>query len=325
MKNIFRFQCIFILMLVLFFVPSVVLAKSVYVVPGDFFGVAEIGSDVWICGANGTIFHSNNGKTWEVQTSGVDYNLTSLCFINKLKGFCVGYHGTLLRTDDGGVNWAKVPVDSGYYLNAVFFVNDSKGFIVGEFGTLLATIDGGNTWKRVPYSKEPVDAIFNDIGFSGADYGWIVGEFGKVLRTVDGGKNWKEVNLGFGEYMLFAVSVIDKSRVIITGADGLVCRTEDGGKVWKKVDLGVKNQIFGVKFTSAQTGYVFGKNVIFKTEDGGKSFNRVDVGKELTYGWIYRMSQSVAVSNNGTVYRLNNNNWSVNKIGGITQVAGGKK
>lgn len=314
-----------ILAVMLLSVSSAVFANLIYVVPTDLFGVFEIENEIWVCGANGAIFHSSDRVHWEVQTSGVDVNLTSLFFINKKKGFCVGYHGTLLKTDDGGRKWVKVPVESGYYFTAIQFVNDVKGFVAGEFGTLLTTNDAGNTWQKIVFSKEAVDVIFNDIGFFGKENGWIIGEFGKVLRTVDGGKTWKNVDLGIGECMLFGISVLDKNHVVVTGADGLVCRTEDGGKSWKKVDLGVKNQIFGVRFTSAQTGYVFGKNIIFKTDDGGKIFRKIDLGKELNYGWIYRMSQTIAVGNNGTIYRLDKNNWSVVKIAGLIPVFEGKK
>ena len=71
-----------------------------------------------------------------MQTSGVDENLASIFFTTPKKGVCVGYHGTVLKTDDGGARWFKVSVPSAYYLTGVCFTSETTGFIVGEFGTV---------------------------------------------------------------------------------------------------------------------------------------------------------------------------------------------
>ncbi len=309
----------------LLFVSTSAIAKSTYLLPTDLFGIATAGNEVWVCGANGTILHSADRTSWEVQASGVDENLSSIYFVNSQKGFCVGYHGTVLRTEDGGKRWAKVAVESAYYLTGVHFVDEKTGFIVGEFGTLLATSDGGATWKAVRLGNGKMDVIFNDVDFFEGKSGWVVGEFGTVMRTVDGGRTWRQQDIGVGEYMLFGVKVVDKSRVVITGADGLVLLSENGGGSFRKVDLGVKSQVFGVQFDGPRDGYVFGKNIIFRTADGGKTFKKVDVGESLSYGWIYRMSGEVAVGDGGQVYRRVNGQWTVRKVAGSMNVLGGNK
>ncbi len=308
----------------LLIVPSSAVARATYLLPTDFFGIATSGNEAWVCGANGAILHSGDRKTWEVQTSGTDENLSAIFFLNPKKGFCVGYHGTVLRTDDGGRRWVKVAVDAAYYLTGVFFASETAGFIVGEFGTLLATADGGATWKPVALGKGKLDVIFNDVGFAGP-YGWIVGEFGTVMRTVDGGRTWKPVDIRMGEYMLFSVAVLDKSRVVITGADGLVLLTENGGASWKKVDLGVRNQVFGVHFDGPRDGYVFGKNILFRTGDGGRSFTKAAAGESLAYGWIYRMSGGLAVGDGGRLYGLADGKWSARRLSGSMNVSGGDR
>lgn len=308
---------------ILTLLPAPGWSKTGYLMPTDLFGVSEVGGDTWICGANGTILHTGDGKNWEFQTSGVDENLASIFFLNAKKGFCVGYHGTVLRTTDGGNKWVKVPVGSTHFLTGIHFVSESRGFIVGEMGTLLSTDDGGTSWSRVKLNLLNTDVILNDIDFSEGKFGWIVGEFGTVLRTADGGKSWKTVDTRMGEYMLFGVNVADKDRVVITGADGLVLLSESGGSSWKKVDLGVKKQVFGARFFGAREGYVFGKNIMFKSEDGGRTFRKIDLGQSLAYGWVYRMSRGVAVGNGGLVYRLANGKWSASTLAGTVAVPGG--
>lgn len=278
----------------------------------DLFGIEVVGSNYWVCGANGKILYSNNGTSWVLQNSGVDESLVSISFINDKKGFCVGYNGTVLKTEDGGNQWVKVPMGTKYYLTSVYFINERRGFIIGEFATLLVTDDGGDHWKQVPGKK--IDAIFNGIDFYDGNYGWAVGEFGTVFHTEDAGNTWKQVNVGAEEYTLFGVKAIDKNRVVITGMDGLMFVTENGGRAWKKKYIGEKTQLFGADFLNYGEGYVFGRGVLYKTTDGLGTFKKIDLGDELTYGWIYRVKRSTGVGKGGYVYKLADGKWSKERV-----------
>lgn len=275
----------------------------------NLYGVEVIGNEYWVCGANGQILHSANGRNWVLQKSGVDVTLLSISFVNNKKGFCVGFGGTLLKTDDGGNRWVKVPVDTKYCITGIKFLSENRGIATGEFGKILVTDDGGSHWKLAP-GKE-MDFILQAIdAFDGKDV-WLVGEFGKVLHSADAGRTWKNVDVGAEEYTLFGVRVIDKNRIAITSMDGLLFVTENGGKSWKKIVINdFQAQLFGVEPVSAGDIYVYGNGGLSKTTAAFRDFHMVDLGDSLTYGWIYRLRKNTAVGKNGSLYRLVDGKWS---------------
>jgi len=280
---------------------------------GDLYGVEVVGNNYWVCGANGKILHSNNGTSWVLQESGVDVTLTSISFVNDKKGFCVGYGGTVLKTEDGGNRWVKAPVDTKYFLTGVYFINEKRGFIIGEFGTLLVSDDGGEHWKSL-LGKE-LDAIMQGIDFYDGKYGWLVGEFGLVYHSEDAGHTWKKVNVGAEEYTLFSVKAIDKNRVVITSMDGLLFVTENGGRTWKKKNVGVsKSQLLGAESMSNNEVYIFGRGVLYKTTVELSTFQNIDLGKDLTYGWIYRIHKNTGVGNEGYIYKYISGKWSKERV-----------
>ena len=52
----------------------------------------------------------------------------------------------LLRTADGNLHQANVPVD--LLLTAIYFVNDQQGWAVGHDGVIVHSDDGGQNWKK---------------------------------------------------------------------------------------------------------------------------------------------------------------------------------
>ncbi len=310
MRSRWRFFISVCVVLLGFFLVSNPLHASI--LADDLFGADVVGNNYWICGANGKILHSSDGTSWVLQHTGVDIPLMSLAFINDKKGFCVGYGGTVLKTEDGGKRWVKIPVDTKRYLTGVCFINESKGFIVGEFSTLLVTDDGGEHWKQAPGKN--IDAIFNAIDFYDGKYGWAVGEFGTVIHTQDAGTTWKQMNVGAEEYTLFGVKAIDKDRVVITGMDGLLFVTENAGRTWKRKYVGEKTQIFGADFSNFNEGYVFGRGLLYKSVDGVSTFQKIDLGDELAYGWIYRVKRNIGVGRGGYIYKLRGGKWSEERV-----------
>lgn len=294
-----------------FLLVAVAVAKQVdasVVKASDLYGVEVVGNKYWVCGANGEILHSSDGKSWVKQKTGVDVSLVSITFVNEKKGFCVGFSGTLLKTDDGGNRWVKIPVDTKYCITGIYFINESKGFITGEFGKLMTTDDGGEHWTSV--FKQEMDSIFQAIDFCEGKYGWVVGEFGNVYRSDDAGRTWKKIDVGAEEYTLFSVKAIDKNRVVVTSMDGLLFITVNGGKTWKKtVVTELQAQLFGVEPVSKDEIYIYGMGGLIKTSYDFKSFQNIPLGEGLVYGWIYRIRKNTGVGKDGSIYKLDAGKW----------------
>jgi hypothetical protein len=68
-------------------------------------------------------------------------NLIALDFVNDNTGFAAGFFGTLLKTTDGGVNWAVLNVSTTKNLMSIFFLDANTGY-AARF-VLNKNYDGG--------------------------------------------------------------------------------------------------------------------------------------------------------------------------------------
>ena len=84
-----------------------------------------------------------NGQ-WEMLNSGVNALLNDVIFANSDMGWIAGDTG-LLRTTDGGDNWAfsATPED----LEAVYFIDSNQGWASGNDGYIAHTTNSGMTWS----------------------------------------------------------------------------------------------------------------------------------------------------------------------------------
>ena len=84
---------------------------------------------------------------WNLATSlGASNDLHSLFMANDLTGYLVGANGPglVLKTEDGGFNWAPQVSNSAQQLNDVWFVDGLRGWAVGGAGRIMHTSRGGN-------------------------------------------------------------------------------------------------------------------------------------------------------------------------------------
>jgi photosystem II stability/assembly factor-like uncharacterized protein len=92
----------------------------------------------------GTILKtSDEGITWESQSSPSSPGLNSVFFTNSDSGIAVGGGGTILRTYDAGTTWSAQQSGISDDLFSVFFNNIDTGYAVGNNGVILKTTNGG--------------------------------------------------------------------------------------------------------------------------------------------------------------------------------------
>jgi len=94
------------------------------------FDVAAIGSNYWVVGYKGVLFHSaDRGKNWTRQDSGTDDALLSVCFSDSENGWAVGDFGTIIHTSNGGKSWAHQESTTKNLLRTVYFIDKDRGWI----------------------------------------------------------------------------------------------------------------------------------------------------------------------------------------------------
>ena len=103
-----------------------------------------------------------------------DFQAHSVTFVSARLGWVLGTSGcslcapVLLRTEDAGRTWTRIPAPSDGYANEVRFADPQNGWIFGtnsgEAATgLWATHDGGSHWNRPPLPGITPGDIVSDV------------------------------------------------------------------------------------------------------------------------------------------------------------------
>jgi photosystem II stability/assembly factor-like uncharacterized protein len=119
-----------------------------------------------------------------LDTSISSVNLNSIHFAIKLNplvhsdtGFIVGDKGVILKSFDGGQNWATVVSSTTRNLRGVFLSSPHWGYAVGDNGTILRY--NGKHWKLLP--PPPMIVRLNGVDPSWGPTSTCVGEDGNIL------------------------------------------------------------------------------------------------------------------------------------------------
>ncbi len=156
-------------------------------------------------------------------------NVTSFFFVNEKNGYAVGRKSTLLKSNDGGLQWKAVEnltplISAGsesdslsFGFSDVYFMNKEVGWAIGNFygrnssivGALLMTTDSGENWQRIPLSFQrknkttgAVKGALRSVRFNDVNNGIVTGEIEEggenyfiTLKTRDGGESWEQMRV----------------------------------------------------------------------------------------------------------------------------------
>lgn len=172
--------------------------------------------NIWICTDDGRVFYSSDAAvTWTDQTTALAASganaLNAIHFADSNVGYAVGASDTVIRTLDGGDNWAAMTATgSGDGLNTVHCFNENR-VIVGTDSVVSASpvymsYDGTTNWTTITEGLgiEATDTV-EDItfmahsGIAGLDdlCGYLIkntsAPVGTVYKSVDGGFSWSAV------------------------------------------------------------------------------------------------------------------------------------
>ncbi len=215
-------------------------------------------------------------------------NLMDVDFISASTGVTVGINGTILRTVDRGVTWARVNNGTSATLNGVDFIDATNATAVGSNGTILRSDDGGLTWFA---QSSGTQETLLDVHFVDGLTGTAVGFAGTIRRTTDGGATWSSQISGTDTY-LTAVFFVDAQQGYAVGSKGTILRTGNGGGLWLPNTSGkicryhhgitLCNSFVDVQFLDASTGFVAGFPADPAYLAGGSFYKTLSGGN----GWV---------------------------------------
>jgi photosystem II stability/assembly factor-like uncharacterized protein len=227
--------------------------RDVDAVSADVAYVLSIGS-----GESSRIYKTTDaGRTWALQFTNTDPKafFDAMAFWDADRGlaFSDSVDGALvlLRTDNGGRNWTRVPAaglppaldNEGAFAasgtNVAVFGRD-HAWIGTSVSRVLRTTDGGRTWAaaNTPLATGSSAGIFS-IAFRDTEHGIVVGgdyrKEGEAVDnaavTSDGGRTWTMVK-GLSGFRSVVSYVPGTSTAIAVGPQGADHSTDDG-RTWR--------------------------------------------------------------------------------------------
>lgn len=105
---------------------------------------------VWVSASFGTLYWRDASSSgWQEFSLYEDLQFTAVRFVDARTGFAAGEFGTVIKTEDGGASWERLPpIPNDFYPMAVDFRDADTGWVGGLDGIVWETRDGGQSWQR---------------------------------------------------------------------------------------------------------------------------------------------------------------------------------
>lgn len=288
---------------------------------------------------SGNIFGQSG---WVQQTSNTDKLLKSVHFVNPNTGYAVGHTGRVLKTVNGGANWAvSTLIDNSEIPNlfCVHFFNENTG--VAGSRKIYRTTNGGGTWAAA-YTSAPEDTIMsvyfynNEVGYAGVN-------FGKILKTINGGSSWTELGPEDDHYGVYfpsldtgfvvgddqtyrtynagvnwsltlvsffadlqSITCFDTKNCVSCGKAGFIYKSTNAGVNWNQIELATIDDFYSVAKRPDSVLFIAGQGgTILKSTTKGDSWSAQTSNTNQTLYSIYFANNQTgyAVGNNGTVLK----------------------
>lgn len=261
------------------------------------------GTDGWVVGDAGAIFHTSDGVTWAQQTVPRSDYLYGVSFASATTGWAVGENGLILATTDGGQNWQQQSRLVFGILEGVAGVDSSNAWAVGRSGRIARTANGVNWAAQTSGTTQDL----KDVCFIDANEGWAVGVAGTILHTVNGGTTWTSQTSN-ATMPLLGVSFTDSQNGWAVGEFGTLRKTSDGGTTWTNVNIpGRFGNYVSVDFVTSTCGAILynggAATVVYYTNDAGSSWFTYQTGTQNLLGDAVMRSENTgwAVGSGGTI------------------------
>jgi photosystem II stability/assembly factor-like uncharacterized protein len=190
----------------------------------------------------------------------------------------VGERGAILRSDDNGRTWQRMPSPPAATLTAIAFApQGQRGWAAGHDATILGTADGGRTWTR-QFQGENLEASFLDVCALDTMTAIAVGAYGQCVATTDGGQTWKPRRPIEEDQHLNRIAEGPAGALFIAGERGLLLRSADRGGHWTRLDSTYDGSFYGLLPLDGTVLLAHGlRGRIYRSEDNGATWQLVPV------------------------------------------------
>jgi photosystem II stability/assembly factor-like uncharacterized protein len=253
-------------------------------------------------------------NTWTAQTSGTTNQFYGSACPSITTCFAVGASGMIMRTTNGGTNWAAQTANVGTNPLVGVACSDVNNCVaVGSAASITVTTNSGVLWTKKTASVGPtaysrVTCPTTLICFAGADAG-------QISATTNGGGTWTTQTTATTQ----TIEGVDCASTTTcwavglapSGAQGVIFATINGGTTWTAQTsvTGINNSIYGLDCPSATKCYATGINgTIQVTTNGGTTWTAQTSGtaNHLVAVACWDTTHCEAVGANGTIVGTTN-------------------
>jgi photosystem II stability/assembly factor-like uncharacterized protein len=192
----------------------------------------------WIAGSTGyqsgtgVIYYSiNSGTSWAKQTLPITSPILSISMVKdqtagNLVGYAVAYDGQIIKTTDGGANWAAQTSGSTDILSDIYCANNDICYVAkqscGTANTYLYTTNGGTNWSQGTLATGGACPYYH---IAGMDQNYLMFSGATSLQyTINAGTNWGliQTNNPALPSKIKGVDFVDAGRFFGVGSDSAV-------------------------------------------------------------------------------------------------------
>lgn len=200
-------------------------------------------------------------------------------------GIAVGDSGTILRSTNGGLNWAAATSGTTATLYGVSMPATNTGFAVGAGGVVVKTTTG-TSWSAL--ASGTAQDLFAT-SWTSTSVGWAVGKAGTVIKSANGTSFTAQVS-GTSQD-LNGVYFTSSNNGNAVGNAGVILRTANGGSTWSAQTSGTTKNLNATFFPAAATGFAVGDGgTILKTTNSGSTWNALASGTSADLTDIFMTS-----------------------------------
>ena len=291
----------------------------------------------WLTGGNRGIYKTSNaGRSWQLPSGygsvphlpnsnpyvGNYHGYGAIQFLTNDSGYILGDQTKIIRTTNGGTNWANVYIPADGTTEMHFFDMDT-GIVAGAGGaggwpdvrpSIYRTTNKGATWAEMENMLGSTKGILYDVFFLNDTTGWACGAIGAwpsftpiVFKSTDRGVNWSTApittDITNGGFM--AISFLDVNTGYAVGFQGeflnvtpIIMKTTNGGSNWTTVNHPYANEVGIFQDITFADG-----NIAFVV--GGSGFQKYQtdffIGNEQGTGFMLATSDGGSTWNSQSV------------------------
>ncbi|WP_430461998.1 WD40/YVTN/BNR-like repeat-containing protein [Thalassolituus sp. LLYu03] len=274
---------------------------------------------VAVGGHGHVVYSDDDGSTWRQGKVPVSVTLVAAYFPSGDFGWAVGHDGVILRTTDGGKNWAKQ--FDGYQANdeIVAAATRTKERAQAQLdaaetaGDDVAIEDAEMALEAATYALQDAEydkstgstKPFMDVWFYDAKRGFAVGAYGMFFATENGGESWEDVSSRLpnpDRLHLNAITPVGAHSLVVVGEMGMILRSDDLGQTWHQLESPYDGSLFGL-LAQGSHQLLFGlRGHVYNSTDGGISWNELSTGSEQTLlSGVIGHKHTLLVGNGGSV------------------------